>query len=128
MIKMVGVALIAVVLFSVIKKYSPEYGVISEIAFIVFVCVYAFPYVKEIIDFFYKYTRSVGFSNDYMDTIVKVVGIAVVTQFTADICRDSGQIALAQQVEYSGKIIMAVICIPIATAILEVAVKIVEIE
>ena len=128
MIKMVGVALIAVVLFSVLKKYSPEYGVISEIAFIVFVCVYAFPYVKEIIDFFYKYTRSVGFSNDYMDTIVKVVGIAVVTQFTADICRDSGQIALAQQVEYSGKIIMAVICIPIATAILEVAVKIVEIE
>ncbi len=128
MIKIVGVAVIAVVVFSVLKKYSPEYGIISEIACITLICISVFPNVKEILDFFYKYTKSSGFGNDYMSTIVKVVGIAVVTQFSSDICRDSGLNALAQQVEFAGKMIMTVICIPIAKAILEVAVKIIEIE
>ena len=65
-------------------------------------------------------------SNEYLGTVLKIVGIAVLTQFSSDICRDSGQTALAANVEFAGKLMIAVLSLPMAKTLLEVAVSVIK--
>ena len=60
MIQLVGISVISATLFVVIKKYSPEYAVFAEVAAVVLVLFFVYPYVKDIIDFYYEYADSGG--------------------------------------------------------------------
>lgn len=126
MIQLIGISLISAVLFGVIKKYCPEYSVLAEVGAVLFVLVFSYPYVKNIIDFYYEYTEYGGVSNNYMKIVIKTIGVAILTQFASDICKDSGQSALSDKVEFAGKLIMAVLAIPIAQTLIEVAVSVIQ--
>ena len=53
-----------------------------------------------------------GFSI-YSSVILKSMGIGILAQTTADICRDSGVSTIAAKVEFAAKIIILLLCVPI---------------
>ncbi|MBO5935774.1 MAG: hypothetical protein J6Q94_09840 [Clostridia bacterium] len=128
MMQLMGVSLISAVLFSVIKKYSPEYSVLAEIAAVLLVLIFSYPYIKNIIDFYYEYTDYSGISSDYVKIVIKTIGVAILTQFASDLCKNSGQFALADKIEFAGKLIMATFAIPMAQALIEIAVSVIKME
>lgn len=128
MIQLIGISLISATLYGVIKKYSPEYSVLAEIGSVLLVLVLSYPYIKTIIDFYYEYTESGGISNNYVKAVIKTIGVAILTQFASDICKDSGQNALSDKIEFAGKLIMAVLAIPMAQALIEVAVNVIKMD
>lgn len=128
MIKLIGIALVAVTVFGIVRKYTPEYSVIVETGAVMLAVFLLFPYIKDVIDFFSSYASVSGVGENYIKIILKAVGIAVLTQFTADICRDSGQNALAGKVELGGKLFITILAIPMAEALIEVAVSIIRTE
>lgn len=128
MIKIFGLSLLSVALFSVIKKYSPEYSVIIEIGAVILVITFVYPEIRNVIDFFYSSSSYGGINNDYIKQIVRIVGVAVITQLCADICSDSGQSALAAEVEFAGKLLLTVFTVPVAKALLEIAIKMIGAE
>ena len=126
MIQLMGVALISAILFVVIKKYSPEYMIFAEIGSVLLVFLLLYPYIKDIIDFYYEYADYGGVDNSYLKIVLKSIGIALLTQFTSDICKDSGQSALAGKIEFAGKLLIAVLALPLAKSLIEVALKVTE--
>lgn len=126
MIQLMGIALISAVLFVVIKKYSPEYIIFAEIGSVLLIFLYLYPYIKDIIDFYYEYADYGGIDDSYLKIVLKSVGIALLTQFSSDICKDSGQSALAGKIEFAGKLLIAVLSLPVAKALIEVALKVTE--
>ncbi len=126
MIQLMGIALISAVLFVVIKKYSPEYIIFAEIGSVLLIFLYLYPYIKDIIDFYYEYADYGGIDDSYLKIVLKSVGIALLTQFSSDICKDSGQSALAGKIEFAGKLLIAVLALPVAKALIEVALKVTE--
>ena len=54
---------------------------------------------------------------------VKALGLAYITEFIADTCRDFGQGSLAAKAEFAGKCAIFVLCVPAAVSVLEVALK-----
>lgn len=126
MIQILGISLISATLYLVIKKYSPEYTVLAQVGTIVLILVASYPYMKNVVDFYYEYTGNALVGKEYVQVILKVTGIAVLTQFSADICRDSGQSALAGNVEFVGKLMIAVLALPMAKALIEVAVSVIN--
>ena len=126
MIQLMGIALISAVLFVVIKKYSPEYMIFAELGSVLLVFLLLYPYIKDIIDFYYEYADYGGVDNSYLKIVLKSIGIALLTQFASDICRDSGQFALAGKIEFAGKLFIAVLALPVAKSLIEVALKVTE--
>lgn len=55
----------------------------------------------------------------YVQTILKIIGIAYIAEFGAQIAKDAGQGAIASKIELAGKILIMVIAIPILTSIIE---------
>lgn len=63
----------------------------------------------------------------YLSTLMKAVGVTVAVQFVSEICRDSGESALASKLELAGKAEILVLCLPLAGELMELAKEILDI-
>ncbi len=54
-----------------------------------------------------------------IEPLFKAVGIAVLTESCADICRESGESGIAKGVELAGKVEILLLCIPLINQILD---------
>lgn len=61
--------------------------------------------------------------SQYVETILKGLGIVILTQICSDICRDSGETTLASHIETVGKLELLLLCIPLIEEILTIAEK-----
>jgi stage III sporulation protein AD len=55
----------------------------------------------------------------YVETILKIIGIAYIAEFGAQITKDAGQGAIASKIELGGKVLILSMAIPILTVIIE---------
>ena len=67
-----------------------------------------------------------GFSGGAFSLMIKSLGIALVSKFCADVCRDCGESTLANGVESAGRIAMISLCIPLLAEVLEHASEILD--
>ncbi len=56
--------------------------------------------------------------------LIKITGIAILTEFAVSICKDSGENAIASKIDMGGKAIMVSLSIPIMASLLETILKI----
>ena len=63
-------------------------------------------------------------SSNFLKILIKITGIAILTEFAVSICKDSGESAIASKVDIGGKVIIISMSIPIIKALLETVLKI----
>lgn len=61
-----------------------------------------------------------GVDMQYVKILFKGLGICLLTDLTYDICRDSGELALADQMLLAGKISLTILSLPLFTALTEI--------
>lgn len=61
----------------------------------------------------------------YVETILKIIGIAYIAEFGAQITKDAGQGAIASKIELAGKILILAMAVPILTVIIETIVNLI---
>ncbi len=54
-----------------------------------------------------------GADKEYLTILFKAMGICYITQFACDICKDSGENALASHAELAGKISLMLLALPL---------------
>lgn len=59
----------------------------------------------------------------YLTSILKIIGIAYVAEFGAQISRDAGEIAIAGRIEFAAKILVLVLAVPILVAVFETIIR-----
>lgn len=67
-----------------------------------------------------------GLSDTAFSVVLKGVGVCLLTQLTADVCRDAGQTALAGKAELTGRILLLLISVPLYEQILTLIVGLVN--
>lgn len=55
----------------------------------------------------------------YMETILKIIGIAYIAEIGANITRDAGLSSIASKIELAGKVFILLLAVPIITAVIE---------
>ena len=63
-------------------------------------------------------------NNQFILLLLKITGIAILTEFAVSICNDSGETAIGTKIDIGGKIMIISISIPIITALLETVLKV----
>src|SRR5699024_12128584 len=56
----------------------------------------------------------------YMETILKIIGIAYIAELGASLTKDAGLGSVATKIELAGKIFILLLAIPIITTVIEV--------
>ena len=113
MLKIAGVILCELLVYTLLKQYKPEFVLISEAAATVILFFMLGDSIRDAVASIDLFLAGTDISAEYISVLVKVLGIALVTQFTADMCRDSGNSAMASKVEFAGKVIITAASIPV---------------
>lgn len=125
MIKLCGIALIGVVCVSVLKALKNEIsGYISAAAGLLLVGS-SFALLYPVISYIGEISSETGFSI-YIETVLKALGIAIISQTTADICRDCGENAIAGRVEFAAKASIMLLSLPVVKSLITLAFEVME--
>lgn len=117
--KVIGIAMVAIIVISLIKNHRPEFAIYISIiagAIILFLVVDEF---TPIISMLQDLSEKMGVSSKFFGILLKITGIAYLTEFGANVCKDSGESAVASKVELAGKILIISLSIPILLALME---------
>lgn len=102
------------VLALTVKNVRVEMGQIISIAAVIAVFAATMPYVIKIVSSMHEFALLSKSGEKYLEPILKITGIAYISQIGAELCEDSGEKALAGRVEMAGKIAICTVAIPIA--------------
>ena len=123
-IKIIGIAFIAVIIIVILKQYRPEFAIYASIIAGVLILTLASGTLSGIIDMINSISSKTNINSDFLVILIKITGIAILTEFAVSICKDSGESAIASKVDIGGKIIIISMSIPIINALIDTVVKI----
>lgn len=118
-IKIAAVCLVAVALSVIVKQVKPELGIFIPITASAVVFIYALSELSGITEQISIKVTQYGLNNEYLIILFKSIGIAYVTEFAADCCKDAGESAIASKVELYGKVMILACAVPIMFSVLE---------
>ena len=123
-IKIIGIAFIAVIIIVILKQYRPEFAIYASIIAGVLILTLASGTLSGIINMINSISSKTNINSDFLVIIIKITGIAILTEFAVSICKDSGESAIASKVDIGGKVIIISMSIPIINALIDTVVKI----
>lgn len=118
-----GSALVVTVLLIIIRKERPEIAVLLSVAAAGLILTALLKNINQILVVFNNLALNSQLNISYLKLIVKVVGIAYLAGFGAQICKDAGEGSMAAKIELAGKIFILSLGIPIMVGLLELILK-----
>ena len=123
-IKIIGVGLITVIIITVLKQYKPEFTVYISICAGAIIIGLVMTRIGAIIQLLTELSNKVSDTNGFLKILIKITGIAFLTEFAVSICKDSGESAIASKVDLGGKVIIISMSVPIISELLETIVRV----
>lgn len=108
----IGIGIIGTVLAVTLKNYRPELAVCSAAATGLAILLSVLPMLSEIISEISLLCAESQISVEYFKIIIKIIGTAYLTQFAAELAKDSGEGAIAKKIELAGKVFILAMITP----------------
>lgn len=118
-IQLVGLGLVAAVLILVIREQKPLFAFLLAAFTGLYVFLALADKIGEIIAMLQRLADRSGIPGVYFETVLKIIGIAYIAEFGAQIVRDAGQESVASKIETAGRVFILVMAIPIIGVIIE---------
>ncbi len=115
-----GAAIAAVMLILIIKQSKSEFSPLVSLA----VCLIIFSAAAGILFTVFSWISSLDLGqafSPYLSAMAKALGIALITQTTAEICKDSGESAIAGRIEMLGRAEILILSLPLVKELLQLA-------
>ena len=122
--KVIGIAFISVIIIIILKQSKPEFAIYASIIAGIIILSMMMGYLEKIIDLIKTISSKANINSQFLEIILKITAIAILSEFSVSICKDSGEYSIASKVDLSGKIIIITLSIPIINALLSTVLKI----
>lgn len=126
LLKITILSLVFVLLSVLLKNYRPEYVFLLRIFAITAIIYIALEYVEKFINSFSSVLSDFNIDSSHISLLIKIVGIAIITDFISDILIDSGENAIANTVTIFSKFIVLCLTFPVLNGILAFCLKFIE--
>ena len=122
--QIVALGFVATIIIIVLKAQKPEIAVQISILAGIIIFLLVVSKLTAVIELINSYAERVNIDMAYISTLLKIIGIAYIAEFGAEVCKDAGESAIASKIELAGKVIIVVIAVPIITSLLDLIIKI----
>lgn len=122
-IQIIGLGIVVTILILVIRQQRPEIALLLSLVLSVMIFMLVVGKLSLIVDLFRKLADQANINQLYLNTVLKIIGIAYISEFGAQVCRDAGEGAVAGKIEFAGKIMILVLAIPIIAVVLDTIAK-----
>jgi len=112
-VKIIGIAISAVVIIIIIKQYKPEFSVYISLIASTLILFMLFNKISGIVELLNNLSNKMQGTSDFLKILIKITGIAFLTEFAVSICKDAGESAIGSKLDLGGKVIIITMSIPI---------------
>jgi len=123
-LQITGIGLIGVILVISLKAQKPEISLLIALCTGIIIIITISSKLAAVFTLLGKYANMAGLDEIYIPLLIKAVGIAYITEFGSSICKDAGESSVASKIELAGKVIIAVLTVPIITSLIELIISI----
>ena len=117
-IKVISIAFVGLLAVGVLKEIKPSLAAVAGIVtglIIVYSLLDEFTYIVES---FRQLSVIAEIDDALIKTIIKIIGIGYLTEFSSGIAEDYGSQSIAKKIEFGGKVCIAVLAVPVITGLI----------
>ncbi len=104
----------------VVRQVKPEISVIISITGGILMLLLIANSLTSVFETFNSVIEKSGLTKGLFSTILKIVGVGYIAEFSASLCQDAGANSVADKILLGGKIVILVLALPIVTNIIEI--------
>ena len=119
-VKIIGIGIITILCVIIVKPIKPEIAIIVGVSGGILILSQTINFIFEIINTFTNIVDKTGLNMGILKIVLKIVGIGYLTEFSANLCADSGNSSIGDKIIFAGKILIIYIALPIVTNIIEI--------
>ncbi len=112
-------ATVGALLIMAIREMAPQVSFLLSLTIAVILFLIALQKVTGVLVPIEKLAALADVNILFFATIVKIIGIAYVVEFGAQIARDAGVTSIASKIELVGKLFIIILAVPIITAVVD---------
>lgn len=118
-IKIVAFAFTALFIYLMFKDRRGDVAVLVTLAAGTILFLLIIPSINDVINFVSEITKKANIDMVYIGVVLKILAISYLATFCSEICKDAGASSIASKVEFSAKILILTLAIPILMAVLQ---------
>ena len=122
----VGVLLCTALLAVMLRSQRPEIAMVLGLLAGVLVLIVLLEQMVPLLRTIRQLTERGGMETDSLLVVLKAAGICLLTQLTADTCRDAGESALATKAELAGRVFLLLLAVPLFERILTLVLGLIQ--
>lgn len=123
-VKVIGIGLISLIIIIIVRQYKPEFTLYVSLLAGALILLFIMDKLEGIIDLLTTLSSKTAINNEFLVLLIKITGIAFLTEFAVSLCKDTGESAIASKIDMGGKVIIVSMSIPIISSLLETVVEI----
>ena len=116
--KIISVGVIGTFLSMTVRAYKTELGVLTALSTAFLLLSYTVPAIWDIASGIKKLSENAVIDSVYVTAVIKIIGIAYITQFASELAKDANESLLSKKLELVGKISIVALMMPIISGLL----------
>lgn len=118
-VQVIAIAFISTFMIMILKQYRPEFSIYISIVAGILIFIVVIAKLTSAIELIKSLSNKLGTNMQYFSLLIKITGIAYLSEFATNICKDSGETAIASKVELAGRVIIIAMSVPILGALVD---------
>ncbi|NMA54652.1 MAG: stage III sporulation protein AD [Firmicutes bacterium] len=120
-IPILGGAIASVLFVLIFQDEQPEIALLINLATSALIFLFAVTRLGTVIAAFESLAERTAVSPQYFTLILKIIAIAYIAEFGAQVCRDADLEALAGSVELAGRVVILLLAVPVLLTVFDLA-------
>ena len=122
MTRLIGFCLLAAVMTMLLRQMNPSVAALLCVAFGAMTLLTLLPAVGEYVTQIQAFLATLALDAVYGQTMLRAMGIVLITQFAAQVCRDMDAPSIACRAELCGRLLLLGVSLPIFLKLTQMAV------
>ncbi len=120
MLKIVGIAFVGVVLYQILRNTKSDFAIFVSISVGVVILVLLSDKISQVVNVFNDLSVKAGLSSEIFSSVIKIIGIGYLTEYSVNLCDDAGCSGIGKKIELCGKITILIMALPIINGIITI--------
>lgn len=112
-------AVAGLLLIVLLKSTRAEYAFMLKVAILMVIGISLLGVVSKVVSEIQALGSTAGIDSEMLKLLLKSMGLCMVTQLAANLCKDSGESAMATGVELAGSVGILIMALPLATELVK---------
>ena len=120
MLKIIGIAFVGVVLYQILRNTKSDFAIFVSISVGVVILVLLSDKISQVVNVFNDLSVKAGLSSEIFSSVIKIIGIGYLTEYSVNLCDDAGCSSIGKKIELCGKITILIMALPIINGIITI--------